>query len=234
MKKFTFSLIAIVSAVLMLAGMASAHVTVWPKEVKQGSYEVFTVRVPSEEKGTTTVGVRVTIPESVNITRVEPKAGWSYEIERRADDTIGSVAWAAEGDGLKQTEFTEFRLSGRVNDDAETIVWKAYQTYSDGSVVEWVGAPDADKPASVVTAVPGTGESDGHGQSHGQGTTAEEAADSAPADQTDGAEGEAAETSLTGSESSGNSQLPLVLSIIALVLAMAAFITALINRKRRA
>ncbi|PZD94826.1 nuclear export factor GLE1 [Paenibacillus sambharensis] len=248
MKKVTFGVITLLSAVLMLAGAASAHVTVWPKEVKQGSYEVFTVRVPSEEEGTTTVGVRVTIPESVNITRVEPKAGWTHEFERRADETISSVSWTAEGDGLEKTEFTEFRLSGRVNDNAETIVWKAYQTYSDGKVVEWIGAPDADKPASVVTAVPGTGESDGHG--HGQGSTVEEAAGSAdgnaPAGQTESAEGETAggaaddtaaaaegTESLAGSESS-DSSLPLVLSIAALVLAAAALVTALVNGRRRA
>ncbi|WP_312859716.1 DUF1775 domain-containing protein [Peribacillus huizhouensis] len=41
-------------------------------------------------------------------------------------------------------------MQGKVADDSKEIVWKAYQTYQDGSVVEWVGAPDAEKPASVT------------------------------------------------------------------------------------
>ncbi len=52
MKKlpFTFGLVLLLS--LLLSGLASAHVTVQPKETTQGSYEKFTVRVPSEKKRT--------------------------------------------------------------------------------------------------------------------------------------------------------------------------------------
>lgn len=31
-------------------------------------------------------------------------------------------------------------MEGRVAVDATQIVWKAYQTYEDGTVVEWIGA----------------------------------------------------------------------------------------------
>jgi hypothetical protein len=33
-----------------------------------------------------------------------------------------------------------FNMEGRVAVDATQIVWKAYQTYQDGTVVEWIGA----------------------------------------------------------------------------------------------
>jgi len=164
-------------AVFLLAALpASAHVTIWPNEVEQGAHVVFTVRVPSEKEGTETTAVRVVFPEAVNITRFEPKPGWTVAFERNADQVITEVTWTAEpGHGLDVTEFAEFRMSGRVLPDADTerlLVWKAYQTYADGSVVEWIGAPDTDSPtpAPAIAVVPGNPANDGHG--HGAGTQA--------------------------------------------------------------
>lgn len=136
---------------MLLAGIASAHVTVYPKESTQGSYEKFTVRVPSE-KDIPTVKVEVKFPmDAVAVSRFEPKAGWTYELAKDTAGKITGVTWKATGDGLASTEFGEFNMQGKVADAATEIVWKAYQTYKDGSVVEWVGANGSDKPASVTT-----------------------------------------------------------------------------------
>ena len=82
MKKLLFSLVLMIVAITFFAGMVSAHVTVQPKETTQGSYELFTVRVPSEKEDVTTKMVKVEIPNDVNISRFEPKPGWKYEIQR--------------------------------------------------------------------------------------------------------------------------------------------------------
>ena len=155
----TFS---VLMGLFLFAGMASAHVTVQPPDVAANSYQVFTVRVPSESKGVSTTKVQVKIAEGAAVSRVEPKVGWAHELEKNADGAIIGVTWTAEGTGLSETEFTEFRMSGKVSEDAKELVWKAYQTYSDSSVVEWTGAAGSDKPAAVqvVTAAAG---GDGHG-----------------------------------------------------------------------
>jgi uncharacterized protein YcnI len=145
---------------LGFAGLASAHVTVQPTEVPAGSYQVFTVRVPTEKEIATT-SVKLAIPDGVSVSRIEPKPEWTYEIEKNADNKFVSVTWKATGKGLGATEFGDFRVQGKVADDAKELVWKAYQTYSDGEVVEWTGAPDADKPASVTAVTAAVG--DGHG-----------------------------------------------------------------------
>jgi uncharacterized protein YcnI len=56
-------------------------------------------------------------------------------------------------------------MQGKVADDATEIAFKAYQTYQDGSVVEWIGAPDSEKPTSVTTVnpKPADGSDDHHG-----------------------------------------------------------------------
>jgi len=211
LKRWFVASIAVLS-MMLFAGMASAHVTVQPKQTMQGSYEVFTVRVPSEKEGLFTKKIKVTVAQGAAVSRVEPKPGWSYELEKAADETITSVTWTAEGEGLARTEFTEFRMSGKVADDAKELVWKAYQTYSDGDVVEWVGAPDASYPASVTSILPGTGEGDGHGAPAAAGshdTAAEE----------------------KGTQEKEASSLPLVFSIAAAVLALLALIAALAKKK---
>lgn len=168
---------------MLVVGVASAHVTVSPTEVAKGSFEVFSIRVPSETKNTHTIEVRVAIPEGVNITRTEPKAGWSTELER-SDSGIASVTWKAEGEGLADSEFTEFRMQGRVADDANELVWRAYQTYADGSLAEWIGAPNTDSPmpASLTVVTEGDAQNDGHGHSHGANESTTDAGQPVPAD----------------------------------------------------
>jgi len=191
MKKLIATLSMMVSALTLFAGMASAHVTVQPQETSQGKYEVFTVRVPSENEEVPTTKVEVKFPEEVNITRFEPKAGWTYEVQTDDTGKITSVTWTTEGEGLSPTEFIQFNMQGKVADEATEIVWKAYQTYKDGSVVEWVGAPDAEKPASVTVVNPADAAND-HGAAVEEQTADEETA-------------------------SSSSQVPLYLSIAALV-----------------
>ncbi|WP_337099491.1 YcnI family copper-binding membrane protein [Paenibacillus sp. YIM B09110] len=156
---FPIAIIAVLWLTLF-AGTASAHVTVSPAETTQGSYEVFTVRVPTEKESATTK-VEVLFPDSVSISRVQPQAGWSYRFDTNADGNHTAIVWMTEGEGLKDGEFGEFKLQGKVSDDAKELVWKAFQTYADGSVVEWIGGAEADTPASVTKVLPGTG-SDGH------------------------------------------------------------------------
>ncbi|MFC4810767.1 YcnI family protein [Paenibacillus sp. GCM10023250] len=198
-------------SLFLFASMASAHVTVQPKQTTQGSYEVFSVRVPSESENVTTTSVKVAVPDGVAISRVEPKPGWKYELELAPDTkAVQSITWTAEGAGLAQTEFTDFRISGKVADDAAQLVWKAYQTYSDKSVAEWVGADGSDHPASVTTVAAGAAEGGGHG---------------APA-----ASPEAG--SAAGSGGGAKENAAFVLSIAAAVLGAAALIAALTRRKR--
>lgn len=172
MKKSLMLVLALILSI-GFGGLASAHVSVQPSEVPAGSYQVFTVRVPTEKESGTTQ-VKVTIPDNVNVSRFEPKFDWAYEVEKNADGKITTVTWKATGKGLSATEFGEFRMQGKVADDAKELLWKAYQTYSDGEVVEWTGAADADKPASVTKVTAATGAGDGHGATSG---AAEEEAD---------------------------------------------------------
>ncbi|MBB6447230.1 YcnI family copper-binding membrane protein [Bacillus benzoevorans] len=220
MKKLVSLTISMIAAITLFAGGASAHVTVQPQETLQGKYEVFTLRVPSENEAAPTTKVEVKFPEEVNITRVEPKPGWTYEVQKDDTGKLTSITWTTEGNGLSATEFGQFLFQGKVGDDATELVWKAYQTYGDGSVVEWVGAADSEKPASVTVVNPADA-SVSHG--HDSGDTK---ADTAAED-----EGTAVEHTAAAETASSTSNAPLYLSIAALIAGLLALVISL--RKRR-
>ena len=214
MKKIVTLLVSMIGALSLFAGVASAHVTVGPKETSQGAYEMFTLKVPSEKEDVLTTKIEVQIPEDVNITRFEPKPGWTYEIQKDDSDKITAVTWTAEGEGLSATEFGQFNMNGKVGDKATEIIWKAIQTYSDGSVVEWVEAEEANYPASVTVVNPADASAHGHGEK----TTDKDASSEEKATE------EVKETSAS------TSNKPLYLSIVALIAGLIALVISLKKR----
>jgi len=140
---------------------ASAHVTVKPGEVTTATYQTFTVNVPNE-KDIPTTGVRVIVP--ANVTSVTPtqKSGWSVETKKDGD-VVSEITWkdGEIGNGLRD----EFTFSAKTPAETGNIEWKAYQTYSDGTVVAWDQAESGDGhggedkgPLSVTSIVAATNE----------------------------------------------------------------------------
>ena len=155
---------------LVATGVAWAHVTVVPEEVPADSFQVLTVRVPSE-KDVPTTEVRVEVPEGFTISRVKPVPGWEYEFEEEVG-VVRAITWS--GGEIGATEFQEFDIQGRTPEEPGEFAWRAFQTYEDGEVVEWVGPEDSEEPASVVTVAEGAAEGGRHSAAT-QGSNPEEA-----------------------------------------------------------
>ncbi|MEI7025004.1 YcnI family copper-binding membrane protein [Paenibacillus sp. y28] len=221
MKTWMSALSAVLLSMVLFAGIASAHVNVYPKESVQGTYEVFTVRVPSEkESPTVKVELKFSV-EEVAVSRVEAKPGWTYQLTKDAADKITGIVWTASGEGLLATEFGEFKLQGKVADSAKQITWKAYQAYKDGSVVEWTGASDSKTPASVtaVKAKDAGAATDSHG--HTASASAPAAATPAPA---------AASTEAAAAPAA--SSAPLYFSVAGMLLGAVALMVSLRKKSR--
>jgi uncharacterized protein YcnI len=159
-QKWLFATLAL-TAWMGLAGTASAHVTVWPKESTTGAYEKYTVRVPVE-KDLNTTKVRVEFPQSVKVSTVMPVPGWKYDFEKDSEGRFTALNWTATAGGIAPHEFSEFSFVGANPKEAGSLAWKAYQTYSDGSTVEWTGDPSSKTPASVTVIKQGAAEADHH------------------------------------------------------------------------
>lgn len=160
------------SLTLVLAGAAWAHVEVSPGRVPAGEAASFTVEVPTEKEVPTTE-VRLELPAGFEATRADAPPGWQGEVRD------GALVWS--GGEIPVAEAGEFSFEATVPDEAGGFALDAIQTYADGSVVEWAGAPDSDLPAPTVEVAAGgqaAGETDGpqHGD-EGHGSHAEEVPD---------------------------------------------------------
>jgi uncharacterized protein YcnI len=232
MSRPTRRLLAFPAAAALLVGLAapaSAHVSVQPSELEQGSYAKLTFRMPSERDVATTK-LEVAFPDEHPIAsvRVKPHAGWTVEIVKGApatplenhgspvEEVVQTITWTAQGEGVRADEFEEFEVSAGPMPEADQLVFKALQTYADGDVVRWIeeeeeGAPEPEKPAPVLQLVPAS--ADGHS---GASTVAAEPAN-ADDSSTD------AENVAATEDTSANTGL----SVAALVIAGLALLTAL-------
>jgi uncharacterized protein YcnI len=156
MKLWLFGAAMALSTYTMLAVSAPvwAHVVVSPEEVAAGDYATLTVSVPTEKEVPTTE-IRVEVPEGFLLSVVQPVPGWEHAFE---EDRGVVTAVTFSGGEIRPREFQQFLVQAQAPEEPGEYPWKAIQTYQDGSVVEWVGAPDSEEPASVIKVVSGASE----------------------------------------------------------------------------
>ncbi|MFJ6012117.1 YcnI family protein [Streptomyces sp. NPDC092952] len=163
------------STVLLLAGTASAHVSVQPEgEAAKGGYATVNVKVPNERDDAATTKVEVNFPTDHPLVSVMPQAipGWSVEVTRsklakplemhgqKINEAVSKVTWTAEGAkderGIRPGTFQQFPLSlGQLPENTDQLVLKAVQTYDNKEVVRWIeeqkpGAEEPESPAPVL------------------------------------------------------------------------------------
>jgi uncharacterized protein YcnI len=128
---------------LLFGSVASAHVVVRPAEVLTAGFHTFTVGVPNE-KEIPTVSVELVMPSGLNNVKPTQKSGWTIEIEREGEgleSPVKSVTWL--GNNIEPGLREEFSFSAQAPAEQTELNWKAYQAYSDGSVVAWDQDPSS-------------------------------------------------------------------------------------------
>jgi uncharacterized protein YcnI len=143
-----------ICTMLAVSAPAWAHVVVSPEVVTAGDYETLTVSVPTEKEIPTTK-IRVEVPEGFLLSGVQPVPGWEHTFQEDGG-VVRAVTFS--GGEIRPREFQQFLVQAQAPDKPGKYPWKAFQTYEDGSVVEWVGAPESEEPASAVEVVSGGSE----------------------------------------------------------------------------
>jgi uncharacterized protein YcnI len=161
--------IALVTALiaLVIPAAAAAHVTVQPNEAAAGGFTRLNIRVPSESDTASTTKVDVKLPDGFLFVSYEPVPGWTVKLKKEklatpvkeGDDVsteqITQVTFTGDGKQGKIApgQFQDFGLSVGVPDKpaGTKLTFPAVQTYDDGKVARWIGAPDAAEPAPQVT-----------------------------------------------------------------------------------
>ena len=138
------------------AAEALAHVSLNPRQGISGTHHVsFSVRAPVE-KDIPTVELKIVIPPEWKdaggqVDRVELDPLWDVSVEKDEDDWIKSVTWS--GAEAPDFSFIQFNLIITLPKLTGVQQIKAYQKYSDGSVVAWVedrSGEGVEKPAAGV------------------------------------------------------------------------------------
>ena len=143
---------ALVLLLCVCSALASAHVTVWPRESSTGAWEKYVVRVPTEGN-VTTQSVELRVPANVEIVSVGAPSGYTYEV-KRTGSKITSIVWTM---AIKPGEFAEFAFMARNPKEAGEVRWEAVQRFADGTSTEWTGPAKDKHPASVTQVVAGAG-----------------------------------------------------------------------------
>ena len=167
------SLLLAAAALLLVPAAAQAHVLVVPDTAPQGAEMRLDIRVPNERDDAATTKVDVELPPGFAEASVQPVAGWSVKITRvklnppvQTDDGpitegVGRITWTAksQADGIPVGGFQDFGLEVLVPGKAgSTLTFKTLQTYSNGTIVRWIGAKDSDTPAPTLKVTAATGE----------------------------------------------------------------------------
>ncbi|MFF7552061.1 YcnI family protein [Streptomyces olivaceus] len=189
-------------AVLALSAPAFAHVSVQPEgTAAKGGYAVVDFKVPNERDNASTTKLEVNFPTDHPLASVmpEPVPGWKAEVTKskldkpleshgqKITEAVSKVTWTADGKGIEPGYFQKFPVSlGALPEDADQLVFKAVQTYSNKEVVRWIevqqeGQEEPETPAPVLELA--AAEGDAHGASGAKsGDDTEAAAQNTAAD----------------------------------------------------
>jgi len=176
--KLKLTLVLFAALALAVPATASAHVTLQPEAAAAGDFTVLDVRVPNERDDAATTKVAVQFPPGFIFVSYQPVAGWSVDVKmaklakpiashgEQIAEQVSQMTWTADSDkaGVQPGQFVDFPISVQIPGEAgDTLTFKALQTYEDGEVVRWIGAPDSEKPAPQVAVAEGGEE---HGAAH--------------------------------------------------------------------
>ncbi|MGW2472319.1 YcnI family copper-binding membrane protein [Streptomyces sp. NPDC001665] len=230
------------STVLLLAGTASAHVSVQPQgEAAKGGYAVINFKVPNERDNASTTKLEVNFPTDHPLASVmpQPVPGWDIKVTKSKlakplemhgktiDEAVSKVTWT--GGKIEPGRFQQFPLSvGQLPEDADQLVFKAIQTYSNKEVVRWIEEPKegADEPESPAPVLKLTAAADdAHGASGADAKSSDAAAGSAEKG------GETTAASASSSDSTDNTAR--VLGIVGIVIGVAGVAFGFLAGRRR-
>jgi uncharacterized protein YcnI len=239
--------LATLTGSLLLAGPASAHVTVNPREAASGGFTKLTFRVPTEKPDASTTKVSVTFPSATPLASVstKPLPGWTAQVTKsklanpieddglKLTEAVSRITWTArQGVKIAPGQFDEFDVSvGPLPSSAKSMSFPTVQTYDDGTTVRWIdpvtpGGAEPEHPAPTLTLAadtPGQGAANASPSAAAATATpgaSDTAPNTAPIAQTEATDGTARALGTAG----------LVVGVIGLLVGAAGFIAA---RRRR-
>jgi len=130
------TLLGIVSLFIFITP-ALAHVIVYPHQAGIAATQDFTVSVPNERNNPVT-SVKLLIPKGLLDVSPNSTPGWDITTKSKGsgdNETVREIDW--NNGSIPVGQRAEFVFQAQVPPTPTTLPWKAYQTYSDGTIVSW-------------------------------------------------------------------------------------------------
>jgi ketosteroid isomerase-like protein len=124
--------IALAALLVAVPAVASAHVTIQPRESKPGIEQSYTVRVPTEGQVSTT-SLELVIPDAVTVIDVPAPEGAKHEV-KRSGQRIVAIIWTKD---IPPKQVGQFVFVARNPASGDQISWTATQHFADGSSRKW-------------------------------------------------------------------------------------------------
>jgi uncharacterized protein YcnI len=137
MKKAIKAFLIGISGLFLFVAPAFAHVIVTPDKAGIAVTQDFTMSVPNE-RDDAVVAIKLLIPNGVLAVLPDTTSGWKISTKTKTsggDTEVTEVDWTKGSIPVGQRE--EFIFQAQTPPQPTTLDWKAYQTYSDGTVVAW-------------------------------------------------------------------------------------------------
>jgi len=137
MKKPFISIFIGAASLLLSSVPAIAHVIVYPHQVGIAATQDFIVSVPNE-RDNPVVSVRLLIPKGLSDVSPNAIQGWTISIKSKGSGDgaiVKEIDWSNGSIPVGQRE--EFIFQAQVPPTPTMLPWKAYQRYSDGTIVSW-------------------------------------------------------------------------------------------------
>jgi uncharacterized protein YcnI len=148
---FTFTA-AVFACMLVASAVASAHIQVRPAVVAPSDAVEFTVLVPGERDPAWTTRVELKLPVGLLPFSYGETPGWKRSLIKASNGRVDRIVWTGR---LAPDGFAAFSFLAGTPDQPGSLTWKALQTYNDGEVSRWIGAPSSDFPAATTEVVAG-------------------------------------------------------------------------------
>jgi uncharacterized protein YcnI len=127
---------------LVLAPESGAHAEITPARVPANGVSTFVLSVAGEEDAPT-VKIAMQVPAGLKNVKPPPVRGWQAELAGRV------ITWT--GGRIPQGESGEFEVTAQFpNSPGARLKFPTVQTYGNGTVVRWIGAPSSDTPAPTI------------------------------------------------------------------------------------
>lgn len=161
------ALFCLTSIALLLPATAQAHVSVHPNTVPEGAFATLNVRVPGEEENAYAYKVATLFPAALTDVSIQNVPDWTAKVVTKklakpiqtedgpVSEEVSQVIWTGNKsvDGrLDNGTFMQFPLSIAMPEGiaGKSLAFKTLEYYSNGKVVHWIGAPNAEFPAPTV------------------------------------------------------------------------------------